>query len=354
MLSLIISVILFIISLFAQILCTPGVTGGNKITQTIWFNPKIFVKGKWRISSDEKTWHEINCNTWKQWSDMIESFKDSPELYFTDGAQIMKWRAWDKLPENDPKTDYLRKYRVDSETLKGVNAFLMTPFLRSWQYEHILRYISHRANLFDIGIGTGRSRDLWRARHARVWGVEPDFENFKFLVKRKIPELQHVQNWGGETQQILNWIPSSSMDAVMMSYSITFFFRDRDMLHALLTNVRHALRTGGVFILIGMDGKVVDKWFTKSPVLDNECFSIKKSYKKRESFGSEIEITIKNPVSLVENQTEYLVDFDILKSHLKKDFTLVRDEHVRPPFYLSEWPAKFVTAQRLLVFRKIY
>src|SRR5207237_807972 len=151
--------------------------------------------------------------------------------------------------------------------------------------------------------------------------------------------------------RLREWL-TEQVDVVMMVYSITFFFESPETLESLIANIRHAAPTGRV-VMIGMDGDVVDRWLTIKPneQLDNAMFTITKKYSERKTFGSEIELTIKNPVTLVEAQREYLVDFDHLRRTMAHaGFRCLRDEHVKPAPFLAEWPSKWCEAQRMLVF----
>lgn len=343
---------------------------------TIWFDPRLFASRKWKVSTNNRKFHDIKCKNNTEWKNMLAMLAkeseiddiDKLELYFDpvdpylrnsrSGASIriptMKWRSYHTIP-HVRETEYLRKYQADKKAILGENSFLMTPFLREWQKNNILKHIPHNPTIFDIGIGTGRSKELWDAKNAvAIWGVEPNEDNISQLRKKYIKNL-HVQPWGGEDSRIREWAPSQTFDVVMMSYSITFFFENKERLSDLLTNVDYLLKPGGVFIVIGMDGGRVKK-FSKKNVVDNDLFTIKfndKKDKDKSVFSNEIEITMKSPFSLVESQKEYLVNFDTLEQELENmKYKEVEKKYVEAPFYLSEWPKKFSESQKLIVYRK--
>ncbi len=333
-----------------------------------WFDPKTFVVEMERQQSgvDSAGWWIGAGFEPSKWERVIPSrWSSQVQLHDRDGFTVanerytMRWCDWQTLPRtNDHSSDkgaeYLRSWRADLATIKGENAFLMTPYLREWQRRHLWPQVPEGVRLLDIGVGTGRSKDLWFAKRLQVWGVEPNEQSIALLERKRLPPVRGLKPWGGENPEIQTWLSPGSIDLVMMSYSITFFFHSPERLDALVANIRHVLPKGGRFLLIGMDGANVEQWFkvAKSDVLDNALFTIKKEGKFREKvFGREIEITMKNPNTLVEAQREYLVDFNHFRKVLAKaGLKCVVDYHVTAPEWMGEWPRRFVEAQRFLVF----
>lgn len=338
---------------------------------TVWFDPRLFVSRDWDISGNGREFKPIKCKNNSEWTKLLSEIPNDvyfrPRVYVDKETGIkipmMKWRSYLRLP-HVRETEYLRNYKADENSIRGNNGFLMTPYLREWQKTNILPNIPTNATLFDIGIGTGRSRELWDAKNATVYGVEPNQDNVNVLLRKNIKSLQ-VRPWGGEDPQIREWAPKGMFDVVMMSYSITFFFESDDKLNMLLDNVDHLLKPGGVFIIIGMDGNKVKKWIENKSVEDNDLFTIKKLFSSSSQKGKgkralgvgnqaeEIEITMKSPFSLVESQREYLVDFDKLEKSLKmRRYKLIKSSYVEAPFYLGKWPAAFAESQKLVIFRR--
>lgn len=350
-----------IIIIFSFLMGACPVSGGAKFTpshRAIWFDPKIFVQelesgqGWWIGAGLEPTsWERVNA---RRWSSQVQ-LHDRAGLAVANARHTMKWCTWEELPR-EPAADYLRTWRADLATVKGENAFIMTPYLREWQRRHIWPDVPERARLLDIGVGTGRSRDLWFAKKLQVWGVEPNLESVASLRAKKLPPVVALEGWSGADPRIQTWLAAGSIDVVMMSYSITFFFESPRHLNQLVANITHALRPGGRFVLIGMDGERVEQWFDAagSDRLDNALFTITKPKKfPKRTFGREIEITMKNPNTLVEAQREYLVNFDHFRKVLAKaGLTCSEDRRVTAPAYLGEWPRRFVEAQRYLRFDK--
>ena len=324
-----ISVILIFISLFFRE--NKNFKGGHKIIDE--FDPTKFVENADTIKILKKS-RLIRCKSanYKEW---IKKFDPTLDVEFSQPEMIFN---------TEPINPYLVKWNATPKLLLGTTSFLMTPFLRKWQYDNLLQYITHRSTIFDIGIGTGRSSKIWREKQLKVFGVEPSTDNYHELIRRH--KYVNAKNIGGQDPEIQRWIPAKSIDIVMMSYSITFFFESEEVYLRLIDNIEWVLKPGGKLIIVGMDGDIVHNWFGKSNILDNDLFTLKKMYQDRKDFGNLINLTIKNPVTLVTDQNEYLTKFDKIK------FKKIFDEYAKPPYYLAEWPSKFVSAQRMLIFEK--
>lgn len=350
-------IIVIVFSFIVGCVCPEKITTGGSNVR--WFDPKLFVTeleaGRpWRIGAglEPSSWTPVDM---AKWASQVQ-LNDRVGFVVENERHRMQWQDAASLERagqcRQRGADYICSWRdASGPGVRGENAFLMTPYLREWQRRNLWPHVAERSQLFDIGVGTGRSRDLWQARHLRVWGVEPNEKSVAQLRDRHLPQLVAVEPWGGEDVRIREWIPA--VDAVMMSYSITFFFHSPERLSQLVENISTALREGGTFVLIGMDGGKVDQWFktARADTLDNPLFSMKKFYKKRAIFGSEIEVTLKNPNTLVEAQREYLVDFDHFRKVMQHaGFHCKVDRPVDAPAYLGEWSKKWCEAQRFLVF----
>lgn len=298
-----------------------------------WFVPRDFVNKEWDVSTTPSNFTKITSNNWK-------NFRKQPELYFANKGDIMRFCNWQNLPP-EKDTEYMIKYRVDEHAL-GDNAFLMAPYLREWQNKNVYTLIEPGTTIFDIGIGDGRSRDLWLSKNLTVYGCEPG-DHINKLIKRRLPRV-HVLQTGGEDPEIRKFAPRC--DYVMMSYSITFFYKNANIFNQLIDNLVYLAPE---ILIVGMDGDVVDKWPDK---IDNHLMKFEKKYRKRATFGNEIELSIKSPTTLVENQTEYLVDFSVLiKTLLNKGYKVKTDVSIPSPVYFGE-ASQFILAQRFLHFSK--
>lgn len=214
-------------------------------------------------------------------------------------------------------------------------ALSMTPFLRDWQNSNLRKILLPQSNIFDIGMGTGRSAPLWLEKKANVWGVEPEHRNFT-----RLPNFIKEARCQSGDDEVESWIKPESMDYVTMQSSITFFFESDKKLQKLINNINYMLKKGGKLIIVGMDG-------SKVVTGDNSVYKIIKK-------GKKINITVKNPHGLVHDQTEYLTDFNKLTKLLgKENINLDKKEYANPPPYLGPHASDFVRSQTLLTFTKL-
>ena len=219
--------------------------------------------------------------------------------FFLKGKGIQVWRP------------YKNVFNAPPEAIQGKTTFLMTPWLRKWQLNTIPDILdfstleSNEISLFDIGCGTGRSLNLWKQLNAEVVnGVEPNPENIKNLAKKNLSILGKVLPTGGEDFDLISKeFPSGKTDIVLMSYSLTFFVKDK--LDSLVKTINFLTHPGSYYIGIGMDGQKI-KTIGKNKSLDNPVFSITMKDPKEDL----ISITMKNKFTLVQDQNEFLVDID--------------------------------------------
>lgn len=317
----------------------------------------FLVDGKFRAVDDFK--HTTLPTDRKKFETTITKLgEETGAVVFCTPEECQMWITPSKFPSSESvrftesdrarrQLAFLKDSKFDLEALRGETGAVMTPYLRLTQME-LFNDIPENGKLFDIGIGTGRSSKLWFTKKLEVWGVEPDQKNIDSLNRKNIPNIKEVKQMGGEDPEIQKWIEPESMDVVMMSYSLTFFFESEEKLENLVKNIRHVLKPGGLFIGVGLDGDAVDKWDLEK---ENPVFRIKKLYDKREPFGSKIEITMKNAFTLVDTQTEFLVDFDKFKQSFK-DFKILKFENLSSIYMLGDWAEQFVKAQRVWIFKK--
>jgi ubiquinone/menaquinone biosynthesis C-methylase UbiE len=242
--------------------------------------------------------------------------------------------------------------RIDINDIRGDTSMFIGSYLRTWQNKNLDTF-KRGAKLFDIGIGNGRSSYIWKRHSLKVFGVEPDIKNYKSLISKHIRNVTDVRNWSGEDERIQSWIYKSSIDYVMMSYSLTFFFESEQKLNQLLDNITWMIKPGGTFICLSMDGNRVHELWGKSDRVDNQAFKLVREYDDRTTFGSKIRITVKHRKTLVEDQTEYLTDMDYFENAVtSRGFETVRKEYIQPAPYHGESASWFVSSTCVMVFRR--
>lgn len=177
----------------------------------------------------------------------------------------------------------------------------------------------------DIGSGVGG--DLFKyskSETKEIFLIEPSSDNIKTLnirLKEGVKFLKKlpykVLNAGGEeSEKICNFV-GKKVDFVNMFFSLTFFFKNREMLMNLVETIDCLLKDDGVFMGTVMDGYLVEKELEKDDIITKD-YEIKKVLIEGKDgfYNKEISIDFKNTVTAT-YQTEYLVflkEFEFLLS----------------------------------------
>ena len=172
---------------------------------------------------------------------------------------------------------------------------------------------THNKVVVDIGSGVGG--DIFKyskSQPKELFLIEPSVDNINSLnirlkegekYLRKLP--YKILNAGGEeTQKICSFV-NKKVDYVNMFFSLTFFFKNREMLMSLVKTIDYLLKDGGVFMGTVMDGYLVEKELYNGDIINKE-YEIKKLWKEEGLYNKEISIDFKNTVTAT-YQTEYLV-----------------------------------------------
>lgn len=231
--------------------------------------------------------------------------------------------------------------RLSIDDLLGETAQMLKAYMR-WREPSLYKWVPDGSRVLDIGAGVGRSQPHWQAHHYRVWAVEPNAQSFERLRRR--PGLQS-RNMGGQDPAIRAWIPQGSMDGVFMVHSLTFF-RGQDM-RELAATIAHCLHPGGYLVGIGLDGVEVSKKMEGTDRIESSAFRIARAGEGR------ITITMRHHRSLVNEQTEYLIDYaewdrELQAVGLQRQHTEMLTGH----WLMSEMPDWFARSTRLWVYRR--
>lgn len=335
------TIVLLIFSIFLGCGCSqPTATGGGNQKTKNTLTPQDLIKAKTieiEMKQSSGDWQTMQLPP----NQLHLSQLEFPTQLRLDGTIYRQWVPYNNI------------FRAGPDAIAGQTTWLMTPFLRHWQIKNIgdwlLKHAETKPRIFDIGIGTGRSRDLWQLVGAtRVCGVEPNANNVAELLNKHLPYLGPILTTGGEDLGAIKQnFQQHSFDIVMMSYSLTFF--RGPSLKKLYQVVDYLLKPGGVFVGLGMDGNIVNSWIpsskSKTKSLDTPVFHIKYLA------DQDIEITMKNAFTLVKSQHEHLIDFDKFLEPWNS-WKVEKRENIKPPTYLQDWAAKFVSAQQLFILRR--
>lgn len=169
--------------------------------------------------------------------------------------------------------------------------------------------------LLDIGSGKGGDISKWR-RYDRVVAVEPDEENLQELRRRLenspmkdkvFPILAKGEDHKRITEAVKHFI-GGPVDTVSMMLSLSFFFGDPEMLKSLTKTIGNNLKVGGRFLFMSIEGKATLRALAGKNELD---FGF--GYLKLEG-NDRVKVHFND--SIVQHQTEWLVDTDKLEREL--------------------------------------
>jgi predicted NAD-dependent protein-ADP-ribosyltransferase YbiA (DUF1768 family) len=207
--------------------------------------------------------------------------------------------------------------------------------------------------LLDIGSGRGGDISKWLKLRKTVYAVEPDLNNLEEMKNRlenwsfsdnvytKGSSTIHILNTGGEDSKTIEKLNANT---VVIFNALTFFFKNEKLLDSLIRTID--VSKADSLIGIVMDGDKIVK------NMSYDSWSIEFGESSNKMFGRDIVIDIED--SIVRNQTEYLVDFDIFVEKLKGiGFKLEKTEFLDYPDKLPEESNALSRLYRNFVFRKV-
>jgi hypothetical protein len=218
--------------------------------------------------------------------------------------------------------------------------------------------------LLDIGSGRGGDIKKWKDNKINVFAVEPFMENLEELIAR-LPEYDYrevsegvfvnksknfvrILNAAGEETAKIDKFAGTT-DCVAIFNALTFFFRSEEMLNALLDTISNS--GAETFMGMVMDGEVLEEKLLNEDPLIRDGWQIKAVDLDNKVFGREIKINIDN--SIVQNQTEYLVDFDYLKDRLAEiGYEYIDGEFLNYPDNLSHSQNELSSMYRSFIFKR--
>jgi hypothetical protein len=189
-------------------------------------------------------------------------------------------------------------------------------------------------NMIVVDLGSGKGGDLpkyLKAKFKKLYMIEPNKENLKELKERlRQKEYYSLRNKieiiesKAENLDLINKITQKA-DFVFMFYSLTFFFKNRELLQDLSTVISGLLKEGGKLIATYMNGDKVFSNLLKGDIVSNS-YTIKSTnldINASNYYGKEIEIDFKETATATK-QLEYLIR-DIELSHILsyKDLYLI-------------------------------
>jgi ubiquinone/menaquinone biosynthesis C-methylase UbiE len=245
------------------------------------------------------------------------------------------------------------------DSFLGNDLSIMKKLHRSMEYPLIFSNIPNNSTILDIGAGRGANIMHWKQKHLEVYAVEPNKSNYLILEKKikLYHNLKFLNAYGQDSNKILKFIGDKKMDVVIMIYSLTFFFETEKILDNFVDLVNKSLKPNGLFLGTVMDGHRLLAKADKKGIFDCPPFTIKieNKTKKKTLISQKVFINIDDKVSLVKNQTEYLVDFDLLQKKLKKKHIYLEKTGFvgsTKDNILNECPRQFTKMMRWFIFKK--
>jgi len=253
--------------------------------------------------------------------------------------------------------------RVDvRERKKGECLIPMRKFNNTKKNELISKYAKD-AVVLDLGFGRGG--DLLKYSNAKtkfVFGVEPNDDNLDEAKNRYSDKknnykvkVKFIQCKAQDTSVINEAMDYKKVDIVASFFSLTFFFEREAELAALINTIAGNTKIGGYFIGTTMSG---DETYTalkgKTKIDYPGCYKIDKLYEDddKKELGKQIIIHLEE--TIVTEQVEYLVFFDIFKKRMEsRGFILVETEFFDPPKTLNKETYELCKLNMKFVFQRV-
>lgn len=246
---------------------------------------------------------------------------------------------------------------ITKESLLGNDLFLLRKYHNQIKRE-MIDDIPSGSVVLDLGSGRGGDLKKWKDKECKLVAVDPHIDNNQELLRRAKQMNYPVtlcQCGAEDTATIMKQSSHAKYPIISMFFSLTFFYKSYELLDKLVDTIDEFLLPGGKFIGTTTDGHEVmnllkgvkyGKWKR------GKGFKIIKNYESDTlDLGMQIEVDLEE--TIVSDQVEYLVDFQLLVDKLKaKNIHLVSSELFSPPGYISNSQKIFSKLNRKFVFKR--
>jgi hypothetical protein len=229
----------------------------------------------------------------------------------------------------------------------------------------IMEYAKEK-KVLDLGFGYGGDIHKYSDANVKfVWGVEPNIDNYteaknriskKYSMKNKVKIIHLKAQDSGDIFDNMKDSKNKDQkgDIVSLFFSLTFFFENENELDRLINTIAQGVKIGGYLIGATMDGQSTYEYLkdVKNKGI-TDCFEINKYYEDNDKigFGKKIKINLKD--TIVKDQFEWLVDFDIFVDKLdKRGLKLIKTTIFDPPSYVDTDIVDFNKLFRSFVFER--
>jgi hypothetical protein len=213
------------------------------------------------------------------------------------------------------------------------------------------------ATLLDVGSGQGGDIVSWKANQDTVYAVEPNKDNMKELLRRLDYysfKKATVLNLGAEETSAISEATSGvEINGVALFSVLTYFFEKKSKLQGLVNTISEVLKGGGKVHGLVLDGNKVAVNLRKYGSINTPPYSITPTGEIPEKIEYGVEITINMRGTMVVNQTEYLVNYDLFRDMMvEAGFVETHSDIVTPPPYLNKYGAILSHMHRTFAFEK--
>ena len=264
---------------------------------------------------------------------------------------------------------------ISLDTLLGDGSQLFRRYSNIIKSDLLKHYFKENNIILDIGSGRGGDVKKWKdIGFNKVYAIEPNNENIQELERRlKNVDIQvqiindSIENTDSITTQIDD---IKKIDGVVSFFSLTFLYESKEKFGKFIDTIDKILNPSKFFIGIVFDGKVLRKELSQiriansipnenAVIWDNSVFNISEvSEFDEDPFGNEILITMKDPHAIVQQQNEWLVDFDVLVKELELRDIILRKTYILNQGFmfhaLPELSQLLSSMNRVFVFQKLY
>jgi hypothetical protein len=264
------------------------------------------------------------------------------EFEYRDGKLIARKARPDKIVPNSlfvaREVWKLIQLPISENTLRGIDLALMRKYHNTVK-KRLLEKLPKGSTLFDIGGGGGGDIKKWQDLQLKVVSTEPDQKNREEFTRRVgINKFKvDVLPFGGQdTKEIREAVGDRKFDAISLMLSLSFFFQSSNLLDGLCETISTLLKDKGKLLITTINGDPVKEFMRgEKEKIKASSYSLILNRKDRE-------LKIDIPGTIVEEQTEWLVDLTEFKVRLKR----VGIELLSPSPLTEE---KFLSSDELLL-----
>jgi translation initiation factor 1 (eIF-1/SUI1) len=193
-------------------------------------------------------------------------------------------------------------------------------------------YENNIKNILDIGSGKGGDISSWKQYGFNVIGIEPNQQHFQELINR----LQ-IQNFNATI--INDKLENINLKSNIITFfnSITFFFKNETSKKNLITK----LNKFKYILIFGFDANKFKSFYPQG--VDTDIMTVQ--------FLNNNKVFVNLKSQTVDNQTEYIVDFNYIINNLN-NYDIIDDFYLNEEKLMSSLTFNYTSSTRYILFRK--